>query len=48
MILTKNQERSEKNKERVGVRKSRYIELDGTYYYIEKFNVALSLYVIKA
>ena len=26
------------------IRKSRYIELDRTYYYIKKFNVALNLY----
>ena len=26
------------------IRKSKCIELDGTYYYTEKFNMALSLY----
>ena len=43
MILTKDQERSKRNKKRVRIRKSGYIELDGTHYYIEKFNIALSL-----
>ena len=28
----------------VGIRKSRYIELDKTHYYTEKFNMALNLY----
>ena len=36
MILTKDQKR-------VQIRKSRYVELDRTYYYIGKFNTALSL-----
>jgi len=44
MILTKDQERSKGDKERVRIRKSRYIELEGTHYCIEKFNMALSLY----
>ena len=43
MILTKNQESSKRNKNRMGIRKSRYIELDGTYCYTGKFNIALSL-----
>ena len=43
VILTKNQRRSKENKKRVRIRKSRYIKLNGTYYYIRKFNVALSL-----
>ena len=44
IILTKNQEKNKKDKERVRIRKSRYIELDKTYCYIEKFNAVLSLY----
>ena len=43
MILTKNQERGERNKEWIGIRKSRCVESDGTYYYTVKFNMALSL-----
>ena len=43
MILTNNQERSKENKERVGIRKSRYIKLNRTNYCIEKFNITLSL-----
>jgi len=43
MILTKYQERSKRNKDRVEIRKSRYIELDRTYYCTEKFNITLSL-----
>ena len=45
MILTKNQERSKRNKKRLRIRKSRCIELDRnkTYYCIWKFNMALSL-----
>jgi len=46
MTLIKNQGKSKKNKERVRVRKSKYIESDKTYYYIEKFNVAFSLYKV--
>ena len=44
VILTKDQEKSKEDKERVRIRKSRYVESDGTCYYIEKFNMALSLY----
>ena len=44
MIMTKDKERIKGDKERVRIRKSRYIELDGTHYCTEKFNVALSLY----
>jgi len=43
MVLTKNQEKSQKNKEKVEVQKSKYIELNRTYYYTVKFNTALSL-----
>ena len=45
VILTKDQERSkgDKDKERVRIRKSRDIKSDRTYYYTEKFNIALSL-----
>jgi len=43
VILTKNQGRSQRNKERVRIRKSRYIESDRAYYCTEKFNMALSL-----
>ena len=42
MILTKKK-RSKEDKKRIRIRKSEYIELDGTYYYIGKFNIALSL-----
>ena len=35
--------RSKKNKERVRIRKSRYIKLDETHCYTGKFNIALSL-----
>ena len=41
--LIKNQERIKEDKERVRVRKSRYVESDKTYCYTEKFNIALSL-----
>ena len=44
MILTKNQERSKGDKEKVRIKKSRYVESDETYYYTVKFNMALSLY----
>jgi len=44
MILTKNQERSKRDKKWIRIKKSRYIESNGTCYYIEKFNMALSLY----
>jgi len=43
VILTKNQ-RSKKNKKGMRIRKSRYIELDRTHFYIKKFNMAFSLY----
>ena len=43
VILTKNQGRSKRNKERVRIRKSRCIELDKTCCCIRKFNAALSL-----
>ena len=43
MILTKNQGRSKRDKEEVRIRKSRCVKSDGTYYCIEKFNMALSL-----
>jgi len=41
--ITKNQERSKRDKEKVRIRKSRYIKSDETYYYIKKFNVVFSL-----
>ena len=44
VILTKNQERSKKDKEGVRIKKSRYVELDRTHCCTEKFNIALSLY----
>jgi len=44
VILTKDQERSKGDKEKVRVRKSRCIELDRTYFCIGKFNIVLSLY----
>ena len=43
MILTKNRERSKGNKERIRIRKSKYIESDRTHCCIGKFNVAFSL-----
>ena len=43
MILTKNQERGERNKEWIRIGKSGCVELDKTCYYAEKFNMALSL-----
>ena len=43
MIMTKNQERSKRDKKGVRIRKSRCVELDETYCYIEKFNVVFSL-----
>ena len=43
MILTKDQEKSKKDKERIRIRKSEYIEPDETCCYIGKFNMALSL-----
>ena len=44
MILTKNQVRGKRNKKWMGIRKSRYVESDGTYCHTGKFNTALSLY----
>jgi len=44
IILTKDQERSNRDKEEVRIRKSRYIESDETHCCIGKFNIALSLY----
>ena len=44
VILIKDQERIKKDKERVRIRKNGYIESDKTYCYIEKFNIALSLW----
>ena len=43
VILTKYQRRSERNKERMWIRKSKCIELDKTHCYTIKFNMALSL-----
>ena len=43
IILTKDQERSKRDKKQMWIRKSRCIELDRTWYCIEKFNVALNL-----
>ena len=43
VILTKDQERSKGDKEQMRIRRSRCVELDGTYYCTEKFNTALSL-----
>ncbi len=45
MTLIKNQERIKEDKERVRVRKSRYVESDKTYCYTEKFNITLSIVV---
>ena len=44
VILTKDQKKSKRNKERVKIRKSRCIESDGIHCYTEKFNIALNLY----
>ena len=46
MILTKNQERSKRDKEGVRIRKSGYIESDLTCCCTRKFNIALSLYKV--
>ena len=43
MILTKDQERSKRDKEEVRIRKSGCVELDGTCCCTRKFNMALSL-----
>jgi len=43
VILTKNQRRSKRDKKRVRIRKSGYVELDRTYCCIREFNTALSL-----
>jgi len=44
VILTKNQGRSEGDKKRMQIGKSRYVELNRTYCCTKKFNMALSLY----
>jgi len=44
VILTKNQGKSKRDKEGVKIRKSEYVELDGTHCYIGKFNIVLDLY----
>ena len=44
MILTKNQERSKKDKEGMRIRKSGYIELYRTHCCIGNLNAAFSLY----
>jgi len=44
VILTKNQEKSKGDKEKMEIRKSRYVELDKTYCYTGKLNMTLSLY----
>ena len=43
VILAKNQGRIKRNKKKVKIKKSKYVELDRTYYCIRKFNMALSL-----
>ena len=43
VILTKDQERNKGDKKWMRIRKSRYVESDGTHYCIGKFNIALSL-----
>jgi len=43
IVLTKDQERNERDKERMWVRKSKYIKLDRTYCCIGKFNVTFNL-----
>ena len=44
MILTKNQGRSKKDKNRVRIIKSRCVKSDGTHFYIGNFNIVFSLY----
>jgi len=44
MILTKDQGRSKGNKKQMQIGKSKYVELDRTDSYTEKFNIAYSLY----
>ena len=44
VILIKDQRRSKRNKKRMRIGKSRYIELNRTRCCTEKFNMALSLY----
>ena len=48
VILTKNQEKSKGDKEKMGIRKSRCVELDKTYCYTGKLNMTLSLYSVVA
>jgi len=43
VILTKDQGKGKGNKKWIRIKKSRYIELNETRCYTEKFNVALSL-----
>ena len=42
IVLTKNQKRSKRDKKWIRIRKSECVESDETYYYIGKFNTALS------
>jgi len=44
VILTKNQGKSKRDKKGVKIRKSEYVELDGTHCCIGKFNIVLNLY----
>ena len=44
MILTKDQGRSKRDKEWIGIRKSRCVESDGTYCCTGKFNVGSSMW----
>jgi len=44
IVLTKDLGWEKKQKERMRIRKSGYFEFDWTHYYIEKFNIVLSLY----
>ena len=44
MILTKNKERSKRDKKWMRIKKYIYVESDRTCCYIGKFNAALSLY----
>jgi len=46
VILTKDQERSKRNKEWMRIGKSKCIELNRTCCCTEKFNIALSLYKV--
>ena len=41
VILTKDQERDKRDKKRIRIRKSKYVESDGTHYCTGKFNATV-------